>query len=231
MKLPHFLTGLLALSLAIASAPSRGAEGQPISEAETALFLTDHLNGVTPPVTLRYKFHRSGSMEAAFDDNAEVRVAAGKEGKQVSGQFLTGNRKVELPAVDSAKGNPVVLYFLERDIKEMERLTGGKANYFRKRIRLALAEQAQVRPVTVSVDGRQVEGREIRISPYVDDPMKEKFERYTGKYYLFTVSDAVPGGIYRIESVIPDKKENATGPLIDDALTFAGTGQIAKRKK
>ena len=42
------------------------------------------------------------------------------------------------------EGNPVLLYFLERDIREMERLTGGKSGYFRKAIRLALARSASV---------------------------------------------------------------------------------------
>ena len=67
-----------------------------------------------------------------------------------------GERQVALPALNGAQGNPVLLGFLERDISEMKRMTGGSTSYFRKRIRIALAEAASVEPVTVSYGGRQV---------------------------------------------------------------------------
>ena len=70
-----------------------------------------------------------------------------------------------LPDIESANGNPVILSFLERDVREMERRTGGKANYFRKRVRLALAENAQVETITVDLQGRPVEAVRISIRP------------------------------------------------------------------
>ena len=58
------------------------------------------------------------------------------------------------PDIEGAKGNPAVLYFLERDINEMQRLTQGKANYFRKRIRMAIYQGASIKNVTLPYRGR-----------------------------------------------------------------------------
>ena len=65
-------------------------------------------------------------------------------------------KAIELPPVDGATANPVTLFYLERDIREMERLTKGKAAYFRKRIRMALYQGAQVRDVRFSYRGQTV---------------------------------------------------------------------------
>jgi hypothetical protein len=230
----RFLAPTLAVLIAFAGTPAgAGAETSPISEAETVMFLTDHLAGVKAPSTLRYTIRHGGSIEKEFDDTAEVMVSQGKSKgtKTVSARFLSGERRLELPEVEAARGNPVLLYFLERDIREMKRLTGAKnQNYFQKRIRIALADAAEVRAVTISLDGRELPAKQIRISPYLDDPNKDKFEKYTGKYYVFTLSEAVPGYVFRCESVIPDKEDTSRPPLVEEVLNYAGTSAGAKKK-
>ncbi|HEX9181568.1 MAG TPA: hypothetical protein VF859_14305 [Burkholderiales bacterium] len=228
----RLLNWLLASFLA--ASPALAAEPAAISEAETVMFMTNHLAGVKAPSTLRYAIHHGGSMEKAFDDTAEVVISPGKgqDAKSVSARFLSGERRLELPAVESAEGNPVLLYFLERDIREMKRLTGAKnQNYFQKRIRIALADAAEVKTVTIKLDGREVQARQIRISPYLDDPNKDKFEKYTGKYYVFTLSEAVPGQLYRAESVIPDKEGANRPPLVEEVLSYAGSASDGAKKK
>lgn len=223
----------LAFLIALAAAPAIAAEPSPISEAETVMFMTNHLAGVKVPSTLRYTIHHGGSMEKAFDDTAEVMVSKAKDknAQSVSARFLSGERRLEIAAVESAGGeNPVLIYFLERDIREMKRLTGAKnEGYFRKRIRIALADAAEVKIVTISLDGRDVQAKQIRISPYLDDPNKDKFEKFTGKSYVFTLSDAVPGHLYRAESVIPDKE--GAPPLVEEVLTYTGTTATPAKKK
>ena len=222
---PAPLCAVLA-ALLVASATA-GAADEP-SEAETALFLTDHLQKLTPPTLLRYSFSKTGALEKGFSDTVEVEIGkpdAGA-GKRVVTRCLSGDQKVELPALDFAEGNPALLCFLERDIRQMERLTGGKANYFRKRIRLALAEQAQMRAVKLEVNGRPVEAREIRITPYADDPLRARFERFAGKYYVFRVAADIPGGLIEADAVVPDRSGSGrTGEeapqLIEEVLKFA----------
>jgi hypothetical protein len=223
---------LLCASIGLAHAAEK------LSEAEVMLFMTDHFGASSAPTSLIYDFSRSGSMEPAFRDTVQVSVKPGARGaaRTISTRCLSGTSKVELPEVSQVEGNPALLCFLERDIREMERLTGGKANYFRKRIRIALAQQAQVRPVTLDYAGKQVEGKEIRISPYLNDPLRERFERYAGKFYVFRLSSQIPGTIHEIDAVIPDAGKSAgaqgtNAPLVEEVLSFARTEPAGKKDK
>lgn len=215
----------LLAALLIASTAACAAD-EP-SEAETALFLTDHLQKLSPPTVLRYSFSKTGTLEKGFSDTVEVEIdmTDAGAGTRVVTRCLSGEQKVELPPIDFAEGNPALLCFLERDIRQMERLTGGKAAYFRKRIRVALAEGAAISPVRIEVNGRQVAAREIRITPYTDDPLRARFQRYAGKYYVFRVSPDVPGGLLEVDAVIPDPGGSAPAGepaprLIEEVLKF-----------
>jgi hypothetical protein len=230
MKLPvmlHCVTAVAAALLALA-APAQAAED--FSSAERALFMTNHLAGSKPPTTLRYSFSKSGSMEAGFDDQVAVKLSARRDGKCciANADFLSGERKLALPEVDEAQGNPAVLYFLERDIREMNRLTKGQQNYFRKRIRMAVYQGAQVQDVSVSYRGKTVAAREIAITPYLDDPLRARFEKIANKKYVFTLSEAVPGGLYAIRSRIDGDTADAV-PLIVEEMLIEG-GVAAARK-
>lgn len=208
------------------SAPEQPLAQQPISKAETLLFLTDHLQGTKLPARFEYVFRKDGSLDGTFDDSVDMDVKGKGGGKLATTRFLSDSRTIRYPSVENAEGNPVIMWFLERDIREMERLTGGKAPYFQKRIRLALADQAEVRPVKFSFGGRELSGTEIKVSPYLDDPNKAKFGKVSpAKYYVFTLSDQVPGGVYQIRAIVPGE---ATGgkPLIDETLTFRKVGPL-----
>jgi hypothetical protein len=221
------LAAALLLALGITASAAAGAESQPISEAETALFMTDYLAALPVPSALRYGLVRRGTLEPGFSDTVELdlKPAAGAA-RSVEIRCLSGSRRLEMPELDFAQGNPALLCFLERDIREMERLTGGKAAYFRKRIRLALAGRAQVRPATFSYNGRPVAGTEIRIAPYEDDPLRGRYERYAGKVYVFRMSNEVPGGLIEADALIPAGSAAQPAeavPLLEEALTLAGS--------
>jgi hypothetical protein len=207
---------VFAASLALAP-PSRAAEDY--SPAERALFMTDHLAGLKAPGRLAYTYRKSGSLEPGFDDRIELTLNARPGGACCSAQanFLSGARRLALPEVDTAQGNPVVLYFLERDIREMQRLTKGQPNYFRKRIRMAVYQGATVRDVMLPWGGREVAGREITIAPYLDDPLRARFESLAVKRYVFTLSEAVPGGIYALRSQVAGPTPEAA-PLVVEEL-------------
>jgi hypothetical protein len=202
-----------------------GATAQAISPAETLLFQTNHLQNVRAPLTLTYAFRKTGSLEPGFDDQVQVILTDGKPGGKppVTIHFLSGSR--QHPMADPqgsegkrAEGNPALLGFLERDIAEMKRLTGGSGNYFRKRIRLALAEAAQVEPTRFTWGGKQVDGRQVSIEPYRNDPMAQRFERYVPKRYTFVISPQVPGGVYRVGSTLAGPAGGV--PLMEETLTL-----------
>jgi hypothetical protein len=197
---------------------------QEISPAEKILFQADHLQNVAGPQALRYRYLRKDQAGTGFSDQVQVDVGArGNDGAAASVRFLTGERQLALPAVDGAHGNPVLLGFLERDIGEMSRMTGGKANYFRKRIRIAFAEAASVEPVTISFRGQSLQGTKVSIQPYLNDPMQEKMRAYVGKRYVFILGDGIPGAVYQLASVVPGEPAagRKAGPaLIEETMTL-----------
>lgn len=225
--------GLLAGALCLASlalpAPATAA-GADISAAERALFLEPALSGLKAPRQLDYRFTQTGSLEAGWTDQVNLQLSPRSGGAccQAAVAFLTGSRAVQLPPIDLAEANPVLLGFLEHDIREMERRTGGKANYFRKRIRMALAADPAVQPRTLRFQGRDVAGTEISIAPYADDPMRARYERLADKRYVFWRSAEVPGQLYGVRTVVPDKAD-AARPLLGTELWLTGAEPIAAR--
>jgi len=191
-------TGLCFAVLAALSAGTAGA--QPVSPAEMLLFETDHLAKMKAPATLLYEFRKLSNVEPAFTDSVQLDVSRSKGQVHAALRFLSGKRRHAMPEIDDAHGNPVLLGFLEHDIAEMRRLTGGAVNYFRKRIRMALSDKAQVTPQRVLYQGKTVDAKAVRIQPYLDDPLHARFEKYVRKTYTFVLSDAVPGGVYQVRT-------------------------------
>jgi hypothetical protein len=221
MKITLFV--LASLALVLPAPPSQAAED--ISPAETALFVTNHLAAVQAPATLRYSFRKSGSLEEGFDDKVAISLRARPDGRccSAAAEFLGGPRRLNLPEVESAEGNPVILYFLERDIKEMQRLTKGQANYFRKRIRMAVYQGATISEVSIAYQGRSVAAKQITVLPYVDDPLRTRFEALAGKRYVFTLSDQVPGGVVGIRTQVDGA--GAQPLLVEEMLLDGATRQ------
>lgn len=197
------------------------AAAEELSAAERALFVTDHLGGLATPVTLRYTFKKSGTLEDNFDDKVTVALKAQPNGQccLTTTEFLSNSRRVKLPEVESPTGNPVILYFLEREIREMQRLTKGQPNYFRKRIRMAVFQSAQTSDVEVPYRGKKVAARQIVITPYSDDPLRARYEKLADKKYIFTLSKDVPGGIYAIRSIVSGTSPVEV-PLLIEEITL-----------
>lgn len=203
---------------------------QEISDAEKRVFMHDHLKNVVGATTLNYQFTKAGALEKGFADQVSVSIkpTGAGPGKNCHVDFLTGERQYrQLPEViENATGNPVILAFLERDVSEMKRITKGQPNYYRKRIRMALAQSAEVKPVTIKFSGKEVPGREIFLTPYEDDPARPRYEKFSNKSYTITLSEDIPGGVYKLRSLMQERasKDAGTGtPLIEETLIFTGS--------
>jgi hypothetical protein len=220
-----------SLCLLLASAPATQAEGDKpdFSSAERLLFMTPQLQTLQAPTQLLYTFSKTGSLEEAFSDRVTVALSARAEGGccDAKGAFLSGARKVQVPDVPGAEGNPVILYFLEHDVRQMKRLTGGSENHFRKRLRMAIYQGAEVRDATMRYRGRTVKGKEIVFSPFLDDPNRPKYEKFATKSYRFLLSTAVPGGVYGIRTQIEGEGLMAK-PLIVEELLIDGAQAPAR---
>src|SRR5262245_38222925 len=158
----------LAVALALPCALAAGAEDY--SRAERAIFMSNQLANVRPPATLQYRYVKGGSMEPGFEDRVTLKLTARADQKccTAHADFLSGERRLALPEVEASEGgNPVLLYFLERDIREMSRLTKGQQNYFRKRIRMAIYHAAEMQELTLPYRGKNVAARRFTVAPYV----------------------------------------------------------------
>lgn len=212
-------TGLLAATLALGV---HAADPSEFSRAEKLVFVDHHLSNIKTPTTLRYSFVKSGTLEPGYSDEVKVDVDTNvKTCCLVKGSFLTGERQESTPEVPDAESNPAILYFLEHDIREMQRLTKGKSNYFRKRIRMGMVDEAQVRDVKISYKGRELAAQEVTLSPYTKDPARAKYDRYADKRYTFVIAKDVPGGVYQVRTVIGGPQ--ATDPVaIEEVMTLVG---------
>jgi hypothetical protein len=205
---------LVALQFALAASVGNAqpASVPDASPAERLIFLTPHLGALKPPLALHYQFVRKDDTAGGFTDQVELRLAAAGNGAccAVSGSFLSGERNFRVPAISDARANPVLLYFLEHEIRQLQRATKGQAAHFQKRIRLALVDAASITPTTVPWQGRDVAATAVRITPYVDDPYRARFEREAAKVYTFVLSDAVPGQVFQIRAELPGVEETLT---------------------
>ena len=221
------MPSIFTLCVAWLAASAVQAQVPDASPAERLVFLTPHLAGLKAPATLRYRFVREDPADGgSFSDRVELKLAAAKDSAccNVSGSFLSGPRTMNLPEVEDASANPVVMYFLEYEVRQLQRATKGQAAHFRQRIRLALVDAASVSPTRVRWNGRDVAATTVQVSPFLDDPYRARFERESHKVYAFVMSDAVPGGVYQIRTTLP-----ASGPgtsAVDESLTLVPADEL-----
>ena len=218
MDLTRRMLAPLAAVLMLCLSAAWAAE--EFSPAERALFVTDHLGSVRAPATLHYTFRKSGSLEENFEDRITVALTAPDKARccTATTEFLGGARRVKLPEIESPMGNPVILHFLERDIREMQRLTKGQPNYFRKRIRMAVFQDAKIAEIKVPYGSAMVAARQIVISPYASDPLRPRYEKFADKQYVFTLSTDVPGGVYAIRARVNAESPTAPPLLLDEMV-------------
>ncbi|MEY2687639.1 MAG: hypothetical protein RL375_1837, partial [Pseudomonadota bacterium] len=147
----------------------------------------------------------SGDAAQTFVDTVRIRLTGGASGTccTVAGEFLSGPRAMRLPDIGSATSNPLLLYFLEHEVRRLERGTKGQASHFRRYIRLALVDAAVVKDIEIDRAGRRVKAREITIRPFVNDPYRVRFEQESTRQYRFVIADDLPGQFAEIEMTQP----------------------------
>lgn len=215
---PLFILGLFLSGVLFADSAT------DFSQANQLLFFENHLKSIQSPTTLHYRFEKSGSMEQGFTDEIRVRIQELQKsgGKKVAIDYFSGTRARYIPEFENATGNPLLVVFLQRDVREMSRLTGGNWRHFQKMMKLALENSARVSSKTVEHDGKRLPAWEIMVTPYSDDKLLMQHKEFMEKYYRITLVDAVPGGIYSIHAVTPSA-DGANTPLVQETVTFSGS--------
>ena len=179
--------------------------GESISAAERLLFTHPHLATVRTPRTLSYAWSAQVAASAGPPDRATLALRPRADGTccSVHGQYLSGEMAVQLPDFDDATANPIILYFLEAEVRRLQRTTTGQSAHFRRQIRMSLATDAHVTEAAVRWNGKDVPGHAVRVAPFLDDPYRARFEREAATEYVFLLSDEVPGGVAALFATLP----------------------------
>ena len=195
------------------------------ASAENILWLDNHLGNITQPTSLYYEFVKSGTYEEGFSDSVYLKILELNDDgtKNTLLDFFTAERKQTIPEGNTThiRGNPVLGIYMNGDVYEMARMTGGKANryrYFLKQIKVALRETAKVEATTFSYNGKEYKGEKVFFTPYVGDPHRRDFEIFADKYYEIIFSDDIPGKLYQITTIIHDKSSESAEPLVMETL-------------
>lgn len=209
----RFAATLFACAALVLSYPlqadntSASTDSNGFSPANTVLFASDHMQAVKPEQTLMYDLQQTGSMVAAISDTVTLKLVAKDTHTEANIEFMTGERNRWIPPFTDPKGNPVLMLFLQNDIQDMQVINGGQWRHFQKYIKFAL-EQAGVSDINFNYAGQTLNGKKVSIQPYLEDPDKAKFtnQAFINKQYEFIISDAVPGGVYKIATDVPGTK-------------------------
>ncbi len=194
------------------------------SEVNNELFDKAHLKNITQPGTLTYQYKKESFVEDSREDSIKMHVSnirnTGRS--DLSFDFFTGKFKRPYEPMENQRGNGVFVLFLEFDVHEMKRLTGGEWRYFQRKLRWALAAGAEKKQVEIDYKGEKVKGTQYIIQPYINDPKNSRYKLYASKYYIFTLSDDIPGGIYQVRTIVPDGDtwNEGEAALIDESITF-----------
>lgn len=208
---------LLAVAAGLGPAPAAA------ESVASAVFEPGRFAGITSPVVLRYRFEMRGQgieTPPPSPVRVEVRSVAPDGGKEVWLDLFDGPQQRHFGPVAAREQNPLVITFLQMDVNEMGRLTGGASGYFQQQIRRAFNEPAETEAVTIELDGRSLPATRVTLRPFRDDPAIGRFPAFRDKAYLFTVADGVPGGVWQLVSRVPDPANGAL--ILEKSLTFEG---------
>lgn len=212
------LSTLLILLATWAPAQSLGEEPPPeLNEAQKMVFMGEHLRQTRVGQKLVYDFRRRATGEPDRTDAVSMTVTKVRDEsrRDLSFEFLSGPERVNFPDAQGYRGNPIAVQFLERDIRDMSKLTGTPAAYFRNRIRKSFRDP-QIADTTVTVAGRQVDATEITVVPFAQDPTVAKLDGYATKEYRFTYSEQVPGDLISIHT----RMSGADGVSLEEELRY-----------
>ncbi len=213
--------GALALA-ALALSQEVAAAEVVLSPAQIALFETPHLDNLEPPIRLDYVFRREETDRPAIEDSIRLEVRASAEAGRhdVAVEFLTGPRAIRYPPATGFRGNPLLLFALDREARELSAATGGSTVWFRNRIRRAVAEAAELRAGIVAVGGQSFPATEIRFKPFVGEP---RARRYQAMQFELLLCDTTPGRIHSIRTKV---SESEGGGKVTESIVFAGTASL-----
>lgn len=221
---------VMALALALAT-PAHAVDGdrEDLTPGSIAAIVygDDQLGDLPASGTLVYRYRMEGEiLPEPFEDIFELSFgdapmdAAATAGESESRAFtikmFKNTRTLTLPPMPADTVNPLFLVFFQRDVNQLKANTGGNVHYFRNLIRTAMNQPGEAEPVTVDLDGKQVEATKVTFSPFGGEGAR--IEGFNEKSYSIILSDAVPGTVYELQTTVP--AEDGDGITLRETYRF-----------
>jgi len=191
-----------------------------LNEAQTLIYNTNHLEGLEKGTELHYQYTKSSNVDDGFTDTVTLSVAQEHEDhrKDLNLVFLSGDREIVFDPFSRFRTNPIIMAVLERDVREMSRITGGGMLYFRNRVREEMARDPDIKTVEIEHNGEKIGTTRIQFKPFVNDPMADRFKDFQQKTYSIFLTEEVPGSVVQVNVLTP----SAAGgePLISETLSL-----------
>jgi len=214
---------LTCFILALFAPAGAQAQSVALTPAQTLIFDGDHLANVPANSILSYNYTNKSRSES-FTDTVQLLVgkATGNGGKDLDLEFLTGERRLPTPTLSGFQNNAAIMMFLQNDVRELEKATGGSQVYFRNRIRDAFARSLTLQKTAIEFNGKNISTVEIIISPFAKDPLGARFKQFADRTYRFVMSDDIPGEVFQLASTTRSPKGDIIAETI---MTFVGMEQ------
>lgn len=207
-----------AVALALACTAGLGLQAAPrdataldeteLSPAQSLIYDAPHLKNVAAGEELGYVWTAdhppaadptAPAAGAPVSDRATLEVTAARDdgSRDVTLDFLTGERKLDLPPFEGWHGNPVLLAVFERFAEDFAIQAGGGGSlYFRNRMREALADKrTSMQDVSADWRGERVPATRIDVVPFENDAYLGKRPGLGDAKISLVLSEAVPGGV------------------------------------
>lgn len=211
-----FLLFICVVMTVFISYTSANDDEIPYSEAQEMMFNRPHLSNIKQPVELVYNFKQAGTHEGTqeFTDSVSARVKKTHDDgtRDLSFDFLSGERKKIYPDLDGFRGNPMLMLFLEWDVTKMENTPGAlrSENYFRNKMRVGFWKYCKVEDVKVEHDDKQYTGKRITMQPFGNNKADRQLASiFADKEYEFIFVDEIPGEIYQISTKVLSKENES----------------------
>lgn len=173
-----------------------------LTPAQALIYENPHLANTRDGERIRYTYRSENAGGKPVEDTVLETITASSdddERRDVSIDFLSGSRQLNLPEFPGYRGNPVIIAMLEHVARTLGAETGGGTLYFRNRIRDALAHhQITVDDTRIDYDGRKVDARRVEFKPFAGDSYLAGFPAIASSTFRLVFSDQVPGGVVSI---------------------------------
>ncbi|MDH3693898.1 MAG: hypothetical protein OER96_04940 [Gammaproteobacteria bacterium] len=216
---------LFALAWCLVYVNALAQSSMELNEAQTLIYNTNHLEGLEKGTKLHYQYIKSSNVDDGFTETVTLSVAQEREDhrKDLNLTFLSGDKEIVFDPFSGFRTNPVIMAVLERDVREMSRMTGGGMLYFRNRVREEMARDPEIKTVEIEHNGKKIDTTQIQFKPFVNDPMVDRFKDFKQKTYSIFLTNEVPGSVVRVNVLTP----SAAGgePLISETLSLESSGE------